>query len=91
MNDDRIMNVPEELRKLMRKFGDLCFDEAPQEEIDQGANMRVSRSCIKKVNMFQNFESMLDKAKHYFLTQMILRHPACVLLGLLGLDDVPRL
>ena len=25
MNDDRIMNVPDELRKLMRKFGDLCF------------------------------------------------------------------
>ena len=32
MNDDRIMNVPEELRKLMREFGDLCFDDAPQEE-----------------------------------------------------------
>ncbi len=35
MTDDRLMNVPDELRKLMRKFGDLCFDEAPQEEIDQ--------------------------------------------------------
>ncbi len=34
MSDDRITNVSEELRKRMREFSDLCFDDAPQEELD---------------------------------------------------------
>ncbi len=32
--DPRIMHVADEVRRLMREFGDLCFDEAPQDEID---------------------------------------------------------
>jgi hypothetical protein len=28
------MHVADEVRRLMREFGDLCFDEAPQDEID---------------------------------------------------------
>ena len=42
LNDNRIMNVSEELRKLMREFGDLCFDEAPQEE--RASPVRASRN-----------------------------------------------
>ena len=34
MADPRIMHVADEVRRLMRIFGDLCFDEAPQEQID---------------------------------------------------------
>ena len=34
LEHDRIMNVPEELRKRMREFSDLCFNDAPQEELD---------------------------------------------------------
>lgn len=34
MADPRIMHVADEVRRLMRIFSDLCFDEAPQEEID---------------------------------------------------------
>jgi len=32
--DPRLMHVADEVRRLMREFGDLCFDEAPQDEID---------------------------------------------------------
>ena len=34
MADRRIMHVADEVRRLMRIFSDLCFDDAPQEEID---------------------------------------------------------
>jgi hypothetical protein len=57
MNDDRIMNVSEELRKLMREFGDLCFDEAPQEEIDAAWRkyMRVKQLHKEGVEYVPNF------------------------------------
>tara|TARA_R100000353_G_scaffold155074_1_gene113850 strand:- start:28 stop:201 length:174 start_codon:yes stop_codon:yes gene_type:complete len=57
MNDNRIMNVPEELRKLMREFGDLCFDEAPQEEIDAAWRkyMRVKQLHKEGVEYVPNF------------------------------------
>ena len=32
--DERLMHVADEVRRLMRIFNDLCFDEAPQKEID---------------------------------------------------------
>lgn len=32
--DPRLMHVADEVRRLMRIFADLCFDEAPQDEID---------------------------------------------------------
>jgi hypothetical protein len=34
MADPRIMHVADEVRRRMRIFSDLCFDEAPQEQID---------------------------------------------------------
>ena len=32
--DDRLLCVDEEVRRLMREFGDRCFDQVEQEEID---------------------------------------------------------
>ena len=57
MNDDRIMNVSEELRKLMREFGDLCFDDAPQEEQDAAWRryMRVKQLHKEGVEYVPNF------------------------------------
>jgi len=34
MNDNRLLNVAEEKRRLMREFGDLVFEEADQAIID---------------------------------------------------------
>ena len=34
MNDNRLLNVAEEKRRLMREFGDLVFEEADQAVID---------------------------------------------------------
>jgi len=34
MNDDRLLYVAEEKRRLMREFGDLVFEEADQAVID---------------------------------------------------------
>jgi hypothetical protein len=34
IKDDRLLNVDEEVRRLMREFGDMCFDQVEQEEID---------------------------------------------------------
>ena len=34
MNDDRLLYVAEEKRRLMREFGDLVFEEADQTVID---------------------------------------------------------
>jgi len=32
--DNRLLYVDEEVRRLMREFGDMCFDQVEQEEID---------------------------------------------------------
>jgi len=32
--DNRLLNVDEEVRRLMREFGDMCFDQADQDAID---------------------------------------------------------
>ena len=32
--DERLICVDEEVRQRMRRFGDLTFEDAPQEEID---------------------------------------------------------
>ena len=32
--DNRLLCVDEEVRRLMREFGDMCFDQVEQEEID---------------------------------------------------------
>ena len=34
MDDGRLICVDEEVRQRMRRFGDLTFEDAPQEEID---------------------------------------------------------
>ena len=34
MGDERLICVDEEVRQRMRRFGDLTFEDAPQEEID---------------------------------------------------------
>ncbi len=34
MNDNRLLYVAEEKRRLMREFGDLVFEEADQADID---------------------------------------------------------
>ena len=34
IKDDRLLYVDEEVRRLMREFGDMCFDQVEQEEID---------------------------------------------------------
>jgi len=33
IKDDRLLNVDEEVRRLMREFGDMCFDQ-DQDAID---------------------------------------------------------
>jgi len=32
--DNRLLCVDEEVRRLMREFGDMCFDQADQDAID---------------------------------------------------------
>lgn len=32
--DNKLLYVDEEVRRLMREFGDMCFDQVEQEEID---------------------------------------------------------
>ena len=57
MSDDRIMYVSEELRKLMREFGDLVFDDAPQEEQDAAWRryMRVKKLHREGIEYGPNF------------------------------------
>ena len=57
MSDDRIMYVSEELRKLMREFSDLVFDDAPQEEQDAAWRryMRVKKLHREGIEYVPNF------------------------------------
>ena len=57
MSDDRIMYVSEELRKLMREFGDLVFDDAPLEEQDAAWRryMRVKKLHREGIEYVPNF------------------------------------
>ncbi len=46
--DPRLMHVADEVRRLMREFGDLCFDEAPQDEIDAAWRRYTSVKRLQK-------------------------------------------
>ena len=56
-SDPRLMHVADEVRRLMRIFSDLCFDEAPQDEIDAAWRQymyvkRLHRKGIEYVPLF---------------------------------------
>jgi len=55
--DSRIMHVADEVRRLMRIFSDLCFDEAPQDEIDAAWRryMRVKKLQQEGVDYVPRF------------------------------------
>ena len=59
---DQIMHVADEVRRLMRIFSDLCFDEAPQDEIDAAWRqyMHVKRLHRKEWSMSQDSENRMS-------------------------------